>query len=378
MDEELRLGLGGPFWRLERSSHLEALVRLVPALIACTWIPVMLCALLDRLRGVPADPLVRDPRLHVRLLVALPLLAVSERVLDRLSCEAITRLFAEGFVPPQSAARLRRILRRVTGWCDAALPEAVLLVGAVLLAAFTFAHSASVAASQGAPPRPLGIWYGLVARPLFDFVLCRSLFRWLLWLSVLVSLGRLPLRLLAEHADRHAGIAFLKTPTNGYVAVVMFAVSSLVCAGLSVQLAKGGTGIERVRPLFYGGAIIVVVVAFAPLLVFVPQLVRVRLAGRREYGGLVSDYARRFHERWIERGERRELLGSSDFQSMADLSTTYRENVERMQVVLFNTRDCAALLVAAFLPALPLLFLAAPASEVLHRILRLALGRLPR
>ena len=47
----------------------------------------------------------------------------------------------------------------------------------------------------------------------------------------------------------------------------------------------------------------------------------------QQYGELVTDDSRHLRERWIGKRTRTELLGSPDFQSWADLSTSYQENV---------------------------------------------------
>jgi hypothetical protein len=216
-----------------------------------------------------------------------------------------------------------------------------------------------------------------VSLPLFQFVLWRSLFRWALWVRVLAGLSRVPLRLLPAHADRRAGLAFLKEPTTAYCALILMAVSSVLCAGWETQIRMYGTEIETFRSLFFAFLLLGVLLAFGPLLLFVPQLFRARMVGLRQYGGLVSDYTHQFHQRWIDRAERPDVLGTSDIQSLADLGTSYRSNIEQMQVLIFSAVDWIALLVAAFVPALPLLLHHGPANDVIRKVLKLVVGGMP-
>jgi hypothetical protein len=381
MSEEFHIAIGGPFQRAERAAHVEPLRRLLPLLIGITWAPILLLASAQRLITGHADPLARDLSVHARLLVALPLLLVGERLLDRLVAVTVDRLFDENFIPPAAAPRIRALLARVAHWRDAALPEALLLAAAVL---------SGVASLVGLLP-PAGalhgtveshytatrIWYGLVSLPLFQFLLWHSLFRWALWIRVLIGLSRVRLQLVPAHADRHAGIGFLKFPTLVYCALMLLVVSSVLCAGWATQMELYGARLQSFKPLFAAYMLIALVIAVGPLMLFVPQLLAARIDGRSQYGNLVTDYTRRFHERWIFGDDRFGLLGTPHIQSLADLGTSYRENIEEMHTLLFTSKDALLLLVAAFVPAIPLLFLEGPAHEVIKRVLRLLLGGMP-
>jgi hypothetical protein len=379
MSEELRLAVGGPFHRLERAARIDPLRRLIPTLIAITWVPLMLLAMAEW--GIAGDvaPIVTDLSVHARLVIALPLFVVAERLLDRTANVAVARAFDEGYVPAASQERVRHMLGRVARWRDAPLPESLLLVLAVAVGVASLAGLiAPAGAIQGTGMAHHGAtrsFYALLALPLFQFLLWRSLFRWVLWVRVLFGLSRVPLRLQPAHADRRAGIGFLKIPSVFFCASMLVATSSVLCAGWATQVRSGSVVLEALRPVFFAYVLIGIVIAFAPLLAFVPQLFQARIVGKKQYGGLVSDYVQRFHERWIVSPDRRDLLGTADLQALADLSTSYQENVEKISVFLFSSRDWIALLIGAFIPAIPLLFLVAPAHDVIRRILGLVLGK---
>jgi hypothetical protein len=378
MAEAFHIGIGGPFHRLERAAGVDKLGRLVPLLVGATWAPLALLTLAEWMLERRPEPLLRDLSVHARLLIALPLLLFSQRFLDRSCGTAIARLFDEGYVPAASTARVRALLRRVERWRDAALPEALLLLVALGAGIATLVGwLAPTGLAHGLSESRLGavrIWYALLSLPLFQFVLWRSLLRWALWVCVLVGLARVPLRLLPAHADRCAGLSLLKQPTLAYWPVLLLAASSVLCAGWVTQVTLYGASIDRFRPVFVGCVLIGVVVALAPLLVFLPQLVRARLLGLRQYGGLVSDYTQRFNEHWIDRTERPDLLGTPEIQSFADLSTAYRENVEKIGFVIFGVADGLLLLVAALVPALPFLFLQGSAHDAIKKLLGLVAG----
>jgi hypothetical protein len=381
MAETFRLAGGGPFHRLERAARLDGLRRSIAALVGVTWAPLAIFGVVEQLAARAPEPLLGDWSVHARLLVALPMFLGGEQLLDRLCGVAVARLFDEGFVTPASSARVRGLLARVAAWRDAVLPEALLLAVAV---ASGVAALAGVVAPAGpvhgiaeARHGPVRAWYALVSLPLFQFLLWRSLYRWALWVRVLVGLARAPLRLLPGHADRRAGLGFLKEPTIAYCAVLLTAASSVVCAAWETQIERYGLGLDAIKPLFFTYVLASALVAFAPLVLFVPKLVRARIVALQSYGGLVSDYTQRFQQQWLERAERPHLLGTTHIQSFSDLGTAYRENVERMQVLLFTAKDWALLLFAACLPAVPLALAHGPVHEVSKRILRLIVGAVP-
>jgi hypothetical protein len=378
---EFRIGIGGPFWRLEQRAHIEPLKRLVPLALAAGWAPLLVLTFLEWALGRAPEPLVRDLSVHARFVVALPLLLAADRLLNRTARTVMMRLHDEGYLPAAEEARVKKLLAGVIRLRDSTVPE-LLLLGAALASGVAalvglLPPAGTIHGLTSAPSGPVRIWYGLVSLPLFQFFLWRSLFRWALWVRVLVGLSRVRLRLLPGHADRNAGIGFIKQPTVMYCSLLLFATSSILCAGWGTQALYYGARIDTLKPLFFAYVLIGIVIAFAPLLGFVPQLFLARMAARRTYGNLVSDYTRRFEEKWLAGGDRSNLLGTQDIQAFADLGGSYRDGVRQMQIFLFTPRDCVVLLAAAMLPALPLMFLQSPAHEVLQRLLKLLVGRLP-
>jgi hypothetical protein len=378
--EELRLGIGGPFHRLERAARVERMRRLLPLLIAVTWAPLCVFALVQWATRGTADSLIRDLSVHARLLVAIPVIVSAERLLDQIARVAIARIFDEELVPAASAPRVRAMLRAVERWRDAAWPESLMLVAAFVagVAALVGWIPAGGVVSGAGTYRydAVRLWYGLASLPIFQFLLWRSLFRFALWLRVLAGLARTPLALVATHADTHGGIAFLRMPSVVYGALLLFATSAVLCASWATQIAMRGLPLATFRLPFLVFVVLGVVVVLAPLLMFTPQLWKVRVVGLRRYGGLVTDYVRRFQARWIE-GDRASLLGTSDIQSLADITSAYQNSVAVVGTMLFGKRDAVVVAAAALLPAVPLLFLEGPAHEVVKRVAGLLLGAMP-
>ncbi len=378
--EELRLAIGGPLYRVERAGRVEQLRRLIPLLIGLTWLPLCVFALVQWAMGGAADSLIRDLSVHARLLVALPVILWAERLLAQIAGVASVRIFEEGLVPPASEPRIRGMLRAVERWRDAAWPESLLLVGAFVAGIAALAGWTGASGILSGPDTrrydAVRLWYGLGSLPIFQFLLWRSLFRFALWLRVLVGLARTPLALVATHADEHGGIAFLRMPSIVYGALLMLATSAVLCASWATQIAAHGMPLATFRSPFLVFVGLGVVVVLAPLAMFTPQLWKTRVVGLRRYGGLMTDYARRFQARWVE-GDRASLLGTPDIQSLSDMTNAYQSTVAVVGTTLFGKRDAIVVAASALVPAVPLLLMEGPAHEVIKRVAGLLLGAMP-
>ena len=220
------------------------------------------------------------------------------------------------------------------------------------------------------------LWYGLAALPIFQFLLWRSLFRWLLWLRVLVGLTRVPLRLLPAHADRRGGIGFLRMAHVLYLSVMLLATSAVLCAGWETQLEIHKAPLATFRAPLLVFLIFGLALVFAPLLMFTPQLLRARINGLRQYGSLVSDYTRRFDERWVARLDHDDFLGTPDIQSLSDLGNTYQGSIDKLGIFLFTRADAILILVACLVPVIPLLLVQSPPPEVIKRIADILVGKM--
>ena len=108
---EFSLVLGGPLFQLFRRAHLtdDALMMvrqriIVIALLA--WLPLLLLsALQEQLWGGTNVPFLFDIEVHVRFLVALPLLIVAELVVHRRMRPLLQQFLERNMIPGNAMAR---------------------------------------------------------------------------------------------------------------------------------------------------------------------------------------------------------------------------------------------------------------------------------
>lgn len=380
---DFSLVLGGPLFQLWRRARLsdDALqllrVRVMVIALLC-WLPLLvLCALNGQLLDGPAAiPFLHDFEVHSRFLVALPLLIVAELIVHQRIGRVVTQFVERKLVPDDDTTRFDAAIAaavrlRNSVWAEVALVALVLVAGgiagryALLLDTDTWYATPS---ATGPRYSMAGAWYAYVSLPLFQFIICRWYFRLFIWWRFLWQVSRIQLRLIATHPDRAAGLAFL---------------ASVVVAFGPIATAHGALFAGRVaNEIFYAGAalpqylidvtllvVVLLAIVLGPLLVFSPQLARVKMRDRREYDLLAQRYVREFEAKWLRGGAPQDeaLLGSADLQSLADLGNGL-DVVRSMRVVPITRESAFTLALATLAPLAPLLLTMMPLEELVKRL----------
>jgi hypothetical protein len=380
--ERFSLAHGGPYRALMHTARLVRddrgdLGRLILTLVALIWVPIVAFAGLEHIATHRWDALVRSPAVHVRLLATVPLLLFAEEVMHTLSERSVDQFIQSDLVthgPPQ----VHRVLERATRLRDARLPEIALAFAAIAegQAALWDFRRTSVSAPTWAGAAPLAwVWWGCVSLPIAQFLLYRSIWRWIIWAEVLWGFSRLALQPVALHPDRCGGLRSLGQPTVGFAIVVM-GVDCLVAGTWGAHVLFEHAPLESCAAPFTVATAVGLLVGLGPLCVFSRCMWRARFVAVRQYDLFALTYARLFHRKWIDTGDTHDLLGSADIQSMADLANTLTI-VRSMRLVPFGLREVAALIAAVWLPAAPLILATVPLNELLKRIAGALLVVLP-
>lgn len=381
--EDFSVFLGGPLYQMLRRTRLSddalQLVRrriLVISLLA--WLPLFLLALLEgHAFGGVAIPFVADAEVHVRFLVAVPLLIAAELLVHQ-RMRPIPQIFLDRHLIAQEALpRFREALAGVLRLRNSVLAEVVLLLlvyGLGVLVVWRHYIAIDATTWYAAPSdtgRRLslaGTWFGYVSLPIFQFLLFRWYFRVLIWARFLWQVSRLPMTLLPMHPDRAGGLGFLSLSVQGFVAIAV-AHGAMAAAYLADRILHTGATLPAF--LFEIAAILVfvLVLALGPLLVFANQLAAAKRTGTLEYNTLAERYVRAFDTKWLRGGapEGEELLGSGDIQSLTDLGSSL-DVVKEMRVVPIVRADVLALALATLAPISPLLLTMMPLDELLQKL----------
>jgi hypothetical protein len=382
---EFSLVLGGPLFQLLRRAHLadDALMMvrqrvIVIALLA--WLPLLVLSAIEGklLGGGVSVPFLLDAEVHIRFLVAMPLLIVAELVVHRRMRPLVQQFLERNLIPGNAMTRFEAAIASAFRLRNSVLAEVLLIafvygVGILIVwrhyLALDTATWYATPAVGGSRASLAGIWYGYVSLPIFQFLLVRWYFRLFVWARFLWQVSRIELSLVPTHPDRVGGLGFLSNTVYAF-ATLAVAHGALLAGHLANRIFFAGAALTEFK------AEIAVVVAFllcailGPLLVFTPQLAQAKRKGLREYGALAERYVRGFDAKWLRGGAPADeaFVGSADIQSLADLGNSY-ELVRTMRLAPITKEAILRVAAAALVPMVPLLLTMMPLEALLKVLL---------
>ena len=380
---------GGPLFRFLRrlqpsDDKLTSLARGVFIIPLLAWLPLLvLSAVGGRVfSGSVAVPFLPDLEVHIRFLLALPLLLIAEIAVERRMRPLLQEFLERNLIPENSLTRFEAAIKSASRLCTSALAEVLLIafvygVGILVIwrqyVALDTAAWYATTSAEGSKLSLAGIWYGYVSLPIFQFLLCRWYFRLFIWARFLWQVSRIKLSLVPTHPDRVGGLSFLSHKINAF-AVLATAHGTLVAGALSTRVVLLGTPITQFKEEIAVMVIFVLCIILGPLLVFSPQLLQAKREGRREYGVLAERYVREFDVKWLRGGASAQepFMGSSDIQSLADLSNSYAV-VQTMRTALITKEAILKVAVATLVPIVPLLLTMMSLEELVKKLVGMLL-----
>src|SRR5438876_2618891 len=186
---DFSLVLGGPLFQLLRRAHLsdDALMMVrqritVIALIA--WLPLLVLSALEGrlLGGSAAVPFLLDVEVHIRFLVALPLLIIAELVVHQRMRPLLRQFLERDLIPENAMPQFEAAIASAFRLRNSVLAELLLIafvygVGILIIwrqyLALDTATWYATPSAEGSKLSLAGIWYGYVSLPIFQFLLIR-------------------------------------------------------------------------------------------------------------------------------------------------------------------------------------------------------------
>jgi hypothetical protein len=367
---DFSLVLGGPLFQLLLRAHLSddalKLVRQRILFISLfAWLPLLGLAALERhlSRGTTTVPFLMDLEVHVRFLVAIPLLIAAELVVHQ-RIRPVVQLFLERRLVPESKLKeFRAAIDSSIRLRNSVIAELVLIafvygVGVLLIWRHYVALDANTwyasPSSEGTKLSLAGMWYGYVSLPIFQF----------LW-----QVSRIKLDLLPAHPDRLGGLGFLSNTVYAF-GLLLTAHGALLAGQLANRILYTGASLPEFKVEIATLVVFLLCVVVGPLLVFTPQLAQAKRTGNREYGTAAERYVRAFDTKWV-RGEApadEPFIGSADIQSLADLGNSL-EVVRGMRIAPITRDGILRLAAAILIPIVPLALTMMPLEELMKLLL---------
>ena len=383
--DDFSLVLGGPLYQLLRRAHmsgdaLELVRRRVIILSLVGWLPLLVLSALqgEALGGSVAVPFLRDVDLHIRFLVALPLLIVAELVVHQRMRFVVRQFRERRLIPASATSRFEAAIASGFRLRNSVLAEALLIAFVYLVGVpFIWRHYTGLTTAtwyaapttEGMELSLAGIWYGYVSLPVFQFLLLRWYFRIFIWARFLGQVSRIDLKLIPTHPDRVGGLGFLSNTAFAFIPLA--AAHGVLLAGLIAnRIFYLGAGLPDFKVEIAVVLIFLLCLVFGPLVVFARRLAEAKRTGVREYGTLAERYVREFDDKWLRGGAPADepLVGSGDVQSLADLANSF-DVVRTMRLAPITREAVLQVAVATLAPVVPLALTMMSLEELLKKLI---------
>ncbi|AEC20419.1 hypothetical protein PT7_1879 [Pusillimonas sp. T7-7] len=380
-DAEFSLVRNDPFYRLQRRIGLipangDGFKRraIVYALVA--WLPLVITSWLAgtvvESAGI-AEPLLGHIGIHVRCLVAIPLLILAEGLAQRTTPLFMHEFRRTGLISEAQTPQFEQVLANMLWLRKQALPW-IIIIGLVVTwtAAFLLTPNRDEIQWAGSENRSLAFgawWFLLVTRPIFSVLLLAWIWRLLLLGILLFRIARLPLQLVAMHPDRFAGLGFLDRIPLIYSPFI-FAVSAVMAGAWAHSVFYHAVPVPSLYVQMATLLIVLVAVGLAPLLVFTPMLLQAKKKALLDYGVLLARHGRAVDARWIAQQDVPDypMLNAPELGPVADIQALY-QSVASMRPVIINKSIIAKIVLPAALPLLVLVATQWPLKSTLSKLL---------
>ena len=365
-----------PPLRWQRALHLAPLaglgvVRRAVFFALLGWVPIVLWAIL-RGRFVDAaigEPLLQHYDVHVRCLIAIPLLILGEATLHASALRCFPQFTGSGLVDDATRPRFEAAWRTVRRWRDSSLPW-LFVIGAAL--AWTFADRApahgdtmSWAVDEQGTLAFGGLWFAYVVRPVFVGLLLGWLWRIGLLAMLFVRLARLDLSLVPSHPDRAGGLGFLETLAGAF-APVSLALSGVLASHWAHEIVYHGRTLAALKLPAAAFVVVWSLLLLVPFAALMPPLLRAKRAALPSYAALVARQGRLVRRRWIDGASDADapLLEPAGVGPIADAATMF-DAVRSMRCFPIGQASLATIVLPIVAPMLVVATLQIPIHELL-------------
>lgn len=320
-----------------------------------------------------------DFDIHVRLIICLGLLLYAEVVANE-RLQIVVRQFLNcHIISKKDIPRYEKMIASAVKFSNSTIVEIILFLFVITVGRWTSNHllpfdiSTWYAVKKDAVTSLTlpGYWYAFVSLPIFQFILLRWYYRLLIWYRFLWQVSRLKLRLNSLHPDRAGGIGFLVNSVYGFE-LFLLAHSCLLAGVIFTAIMDTNAELWQFKGEIITWLTLLVLMPLIPMIFFVIQLAKTKRDGTNEYDIVANQYVTEFHQKWIHPGSKSDkgLLGTSDIQSLADLSNSFSVSAH-MRVFPFGKNIVLFIVCVTALPFIPLIFTIIPLDKMIGQMVKI-------
>lgn len=320
------------------------------------------------------EGLIHDYVVLNRLLFAMPFFWISGRLVDKSLAMVSRYLVASQIIQGPDArdvrAKLFHIHTRVltSRWALVAIVTLSLVWIPLTLRFNTFDASSWIWAQASTPWSVgrfslAGAWYLYVCVTLFRIAALHNVWRWAVWLYLIVKASIADLKLSPIHPDRAGGTAFLGQTSLSFAGTVM-GISSLLSSSWLSDIHHRSAVAQDFVPSIIGLVLVMMLLFLGPLLFWVPKLFMCKAQGLRRFGILNNRIAQIYEQKWAGESDIEPIFSTNDPSVASDANAVY-DHVEEMSIAPFGRTHVLGIVIATLLPMIPLPLTVLPLKELL-------------
>ncbi|MEJ8848858.1 hypothetical protein [Variovorax rhizosphaerae] len=339
-----------------------------------SWLPIVIWTTTSRRLGNidPSESLLQHYGVHVRCLLAIPLLIIAEGPLQKMMQKLVRQFHLSGIASSAPDSPFDRLIAELRQLRDASMPW-IIVLGASLAWSATVHPSFKDDALNWAldVDGSLGFggwWFVWVVRPIFIALVAAWVWRILLVSWCFWRIGRLNLSLVPSHPDRSAGMGFVAKLPRGF-ALVTFVLSATISSHWAHEIVVHGAKLDtfQLPALLFVG--LWMLFLLLPLIALAPALHAARAHALPAYAALVGEQGRLLHRRWIlhEAVEDEPIVEAPGIGVSADAAGLY-EAVSKMRVAPITIKSLWDILAPIALPFIVVASLQIPLLDLLLKL----------
>lgn len=378
------LNLGGPlyqFYLITRLATKTLGLHKRRLLIICllAWLPLLLLTMFSgtAFSGVQV-PFIFDIDVHTRLLGSLSLLVFAEVITHRQINTVVQQFTHRDLILVEDRPKFNDIITSTMRLRNSFVVEILLIIFVYTVGHWISIRYIALNASTWYASRlntsitvtPAGYWYAYISLPLFQFILVRWYFRVAIWYRFLWQVSKLRLQLNSLHPDRAGGLGFLTNSIYAFEPLLL--AHTILFSGMILnRMMNAGATLHEFQTEIIGVIVLLLFIPLIPTLFFIRTLTRTKRSGTLEYGTVANRYVNNFRKKWIDTDLKNNeaMLGTSDIQSLADLSNSF-EVSNQMRVTPFNQRVIFTLIIVTALPLAPLILTIIPFEKIILNVIK--------
>jgi len=210
---------------------------------------------------------------------------------------------------------------------------------------------------------------------LYQLLLARWLWRWVVWAYSAIRFSKLNLRIESTHADQMAGLEYMGVVPMTFC-IMSLAFSMILSALIGEEIIYHGDTLKAYIYVILAFIIIVPLLVHLPLFAFIPTMIRARIRGINRFGSLIQYHNNLYRDKWLEGDlpDDEKILPSNDHSSMSDINGSYQQAVKGMSIIPLNWNWIIYTILMLLIPFTPLILTMYSVSELISKLVQVVTG----